>query len=96
MNKFKLNKIRRIILESLYIQSRKCSSYVKIEFLIKTNKKIDKKDILKQIDYLNIKGYVKTNQINDGFIILDEITITSKGTYLIENKNNLNSQFPVE
>ena len=96
MNKFKLNKIRRIILELLYIQSRKCSSYVKIEFLIKSNKKIDKKDILNQIDYLNMKGYVKTNQINDCFIILDKIKITSKGTNLIENEKNLNSEFPVE
>jgi len=96
MNKFKLNKIRRIILELLYIQSRKCSSYVKIEFLIKNNKKIDKKDILQQIDYLKMKGYVKTYQINDGFINLDKITITNKGTNLIENEYNLNSKFPVE
>ena len=96
MNKIQLNQIRRKILELLYIQSRKCSSYVKIEFLFKNNKWIDKKDLLNQIDYLKIKGYIKSKQINDGFINIDKITITSKGTYLIENEDILNSKFPIE
>ena len=65
MNKFKLNKIRRIILELLYIQSRKCSSYVKIEFLLKDSPRIDKIDLLNQIDYLKMEGYIKSKKIED-------------------------------
>ena len=96
MNKFKLNEIRRKILELLYIQSRKCSSYVKIEFLIKNIKITEKNDLLNQIDYLKMEGYIKTRQIDDGFINLDNIMISSKGTNLMENKDILNSKFPVE
>ena len=96
MNKFKLNQIRRKILNLLYIQSRKCSSYVKTEFLIKNVERIEKKDLLNQIDYLKTKGYIKTKQIDDGFTSLCKITITSKGTSLIENEYDLNSKFPIE
>ena len=96
MSTIQLNQIRRKILELMYFQSRKCSSYVKIEYLLKNSERIDKKDLLNQVDYLKIKGYIKSKQINDGFIIIDEITITSKGTHLIENEDILNSKFPVE
>jgi hypothetical protein len=96
MNKFKLNQIRRKILEFLYFQSRKCASYVKIEFLLKNSPRIDKIDLLNQIDYLKMEGYIKSKQIDDGFINIDKITITSKGTHLIENEDILNSKFPVE
>ena len=86
MNKIKLNQIRKKILKLLYIQSRKCASYVKIEFLIKNTEGIEYHDLLNQIDYLKMNGYIKIKQIDDGYINMDKITITSKGIDLIKNK----------
>lgn len=84
MNK---NKIRLKILELLQVQSRRCASYVKIDFIVKSIDEIGHENLLIHLNYLNKNGYVHIKQIYDGSISIETFMITDKGIELIKSFN---------
>lgn len=84
MNK---NKIQLKILELLQVQSRRCASYVKIDFIVKSIDEIGHDDLLIHLNYLNKNGYVHIKEIYPSPITIKTFMITDKGIELIKSLN---------
>ncbi|MEN6553130.1 MAG: hypothetical protein ABFC34_09640 [Methanobacterium sp.] len=80
------NPIQHEILELLYKQERRCSASVNEDFLIeKLEEKIDADELKVHVDYLAEREYILIKSVYDGFATIRKITITAKGTDLVEN-----------